>query len=551
MATRQEAREHIIDLILDFTITNAVSGSGEGIDLSSYRRYINPTTGQITVDENAPTDSSLVLYETDFRESFSESLIGDSGTGVVNDIIDNCVDLDADALSTIVSDLWSYVPGGTTCTDFSDGVVDSGFGGISFNGPAATNLGGNDCAQLHGTMGGGVIDTQIILPLTDEVLASLSQFITITQQQTDINEGLAEDILDTNIYELLPGGQTVQEQISKFFADYNRLKGSPPPIVPDTDDPTTQLPGFIDDDGDGTADSWSSTADETTYTDAHDVSDDGLTGNISRLVGDAPAGFDNQTLEWLRNDLNTFLYDIDYDPVTAETDSRPDYENQSGGYLKFRGLNQGIIIRSTEGTDVGLIGSDPGNPVWRTQGFTITMWARFLDKVSSGTLFNFGNPLRTDNPDGFMLETFIDDSDTDNRYIRLVLRDVDSNNDGILDLRDSHVGNADRVRYDTATNNQTAYDSNTDYLENYTSVPIDFSEWYFIVASFNPAVTEDTGSFDQNFGTCYNSICNQDEDFWRNNIDANGYTVNSELGAMCKVEVISKSDLLRARGYGV
>ena len=36
-----------------------------------------------------------------------------------------------------------------------------------------------------------------------------------------------------------------------------------------------------------------------------------------------------------------------------------------------------------------------------------------------------------------------------------------------------------------------------------------------------------------------------------NNIDTNGYTANSGLGAMCKVEVISKSDLVRARGYGV
>ena len=36
---------------------------------------------------------------------------------------------------------------------------------------------------------------------------------------TDINEDLAEDILDTNIYELIPSGMTRQEQISKFFAD--------------------------------------------------------------------------------------------------------------------------------------------------------------------------------------------------------------------------------------------------------------------------------------------------------------------------------------------
>ncbi len=42
-----------------------------------------------------------------------------------------------------------------------------------------------------------------------------------------------------------------------------------------------------------------------------------------------------------------------------------------------------------------------------TDGFTITMWVKFLDKVNSGTLFNFGNPLRENNPMGFMLETFV------------------------------------------------------------------------------------------------------------------------------------------------
>ena len=40
MATRQEAREHIIDLILNFIVTNAEDTNGFGIDLSSYRRYI-------------------------------------------------------------------------------------------------------------------------------------------------------------------------------------------------------------------------------------------------------------------------------------------------------------------------------------------------------------------------------------------------------------------------------------------------------------------------------------------------------------------------------
>ena len=68
MATRQEAQEHVIDLILNFIVTYAEDASGGGIDLSSYRRYIDPTTGQITTGATSP-DSSFVLYEKDFREN--------------------------------------------------------------------------------------------------------------------------------------------------------------------------------------------------------------------------------------------------------------------------------------------------------------------------------------------------------------------------------------------------------------------------------------------------------------------------------------------------
>ena len=75
-----------------------------------------------------------------------------------------------------------------------------------------------------------------------------------------------------------------------------------------------------------------------------------------------------------------------------------EYENQSSGYLKFRNLNQGIIVRNTNEEFVK--GLDPSNPTFLDTGFTITMWVRFLDKVSTGTLFNFGNPTRAENPFG-------------------------------------------------------------------------------------------------------------------------------------------------------
>ena len=54
----------------------------------------------------------------------------------------------------------------------------------------------------------------------------------------------------------------------------------------------------------------------------------------------------SKSIESLRNRLNNYLKDIDEPPVPPQ-DNRPEYENQSEGYLKFRNLNQGIIIRNT------------------------------------------------------------------------------------------------------------------------------------------------------------------------------------------------------------
>ena len=100
-------------------------------------------------------------------------------------------------------------------------------------------------------------------------------------------------------------------------------------------------------------------------------------------------------------------------------DKRPEYDAQSDGYLKIRSLNQGIIIRKQEGDQVGiddeytissghpLFGKESVGPSYLVNGFTISMWVRFLDKTSTGTLFNYGNPVRNWEPHGFTLETFV------------------------------------------------------------------------------------------------------------------------------------------------
>ena len=75
-----------------------------------------------------------------------------------------------------------------------------------------------------------------------------------------------------------------------------------------------------------------------------------------------------------------------------------------------------------------------------------------------------------------------------------------------------------------------------------TLIPEDFNEWYFICATFNHAVDEDSSDF-----------TNQNSDYWLNHVEEDGesYTSYSGLGNKCKVEIISRSDLLRARGFKV
>ena len=194
-------------------------------------------------------------------------------------------------------------------------------------------------------------------------------------------------------------------------------------------------------------------------------------------------------------------------------------------------MNQFIIVRKEEGVDVGIQDS------YLTDGFTITMWVKFLDKVNGGTLFNFGNPLRENNPMGFMLETFIVETDEENqRYLRLVVREGDGT------LRDSHVGTELKQRHNTATSGNLAYENDINRAFNYTRVPIDFDEWYFVVANYNPDIEEDGIGFSDN-------TLRKLPEFWRWNYDGQNYTHYSGLGARCKVEIISKSDLIRARGF--
>ena len=94
-------------------------------------------------------------------------------------------------------------------------------------------------------------------------------------------------------------------------------------------------------------------------------------------------------------------------------------------------------------------------------------------------------------------------------------------------------------------------------------IPTDnLQEWFFICATYDPMISEEE-SFD-------NPDLVRNKQFWLNHVNPNPQDTfsdvppfgptgefvynsveNSGFGAKCKVEVISRSDLLRARGFKV
>ena len=75
----QDAAERILDLITQFIVEN----DENDLNIGYYRSYVDPTTGQVTVDEHQPSTSPIILYEKDFREDNIDSHLYD----VIKDIL--------------------------------------------------------------------------------------------------------------------------------------------------------------------------------------------------------------------------------------------------------------------------------------------------------------------------------------------------------------------------------------------------------------------------------------------------------------------------------
>ena len=350
-------------------------------------------------------------------------------------------------------------------------------------------------------------------------ILNLSQ-LTKPKTGSKIDPDKAREVLDTNIFELLPNQPNRQNQINNFFNEFDNLIG-PTPV-------------FVDLNGDTILESAENYEDDEQSRISYENQIDAF---ITRLISQSEGDTNNQgkTLEDMRNKLNTYLFDVD-NKVQGIIDQRPEYENKSNGFLKIRKPNQAIIIRGQSNSLLEFQKINPitQKPSYLSDGFTITMWVRFVDKQSEGTLFNFGNSLEEDG-EGFRLDTKVNNyNDKYYRYIRLIVRDDDI-------LRDNHFGYSGIDRISERSTSAIPPQGHNAFPQ----IPTDnLNEWYFICATFNPSIREDYSLTQADF--------KNDKQFWLNHRGVGGVIKPvTEFGAKCKVELISRSDLLKARGYKI
>ena len=329
-----------------------------------------------------------------------------------------------------------------------------------------------------------------------KILDNISQFIRINTDIETIDPIKAKEVLkDKRIHELIQIQETRQERIDTFFNLYNDIKPKEnqdlieSSISQNPEDPTASL-------------TW-----KTEFENAANS---------------------NKSLEWMKGDLQKFFAEEAFSPIGD--DQRPVYENKSSGFLKIRDLNHAIIIKNIKHHDLGIEN-------WQEKGFTITMWVKFLNRKITGTLFNYGNPLMKQKSNGFILEST---PINNKRIIRLVLIDKDGK------LRDSHYGTHSNVKIDitSMTNDPQSYKTWETSLVYHHEV-LKMREWYFICATYDPFVDEDSSYTMRSEN--YEGI----SDFWRGNFLQGQYTSYSGYGNKCKVEIISRSELIRARGFRI
>jgi len=480
-------------------------------DIKETRERVSDIFYKLWFQSNTLSDSELLSLQTTIRDGIKQTGRGEDEPLVFykkdRNTLESRKDLQGDTFEQI-------------CQYIFDNNINNFNGLFSLKSTPGPITDGQDVTKykinfVHGTVVYQIEIAQKVGDTFTDVL-NLSQ-LTKPKTSTRINPEKAREVLDTNIFELLPNQTTRQDTINQFFVDFNELIG--------------QKPSFQDVDGDGAGE----LPDNYEQDEQSRISyENQRNAYITRLDEQAAQDTNNQgkTIESMRNKLNTYLGDVD-NVIDTLKDTRPKYENVSEGFLKIRKPNQAIILRAPNNDLLEFQKDDS----YLVDGFTITMWVKFVSKSSEGTLFNFGNPL-VNGGVGLRLDTRVNRYEgKDYRYIRLMVRDKQNN------FYDNNFGTQglNRFGHRSFGTNETNYPNVHKAFPQIATNRLD--EWYFICATYNPNVNELPYSEHQ-------SWMRQNKQYWLNHVNQNQQIVPfSGQGAKCKVELISRSDLLNARGY--
>ena len=480
-------------------------------DIKETRERVSDIFYKLWFQSNTLSDSELFSLQTTIRDGIKQTGRGEDEPLVFykkdRNTLESRKDLQGDTFEQI-------------CQYIFDNNINNFNGLFSLESTPGPITDGQDVTKykinfVHGTVVYQIEIAQKVGDTFTDVL-NLSQ-LTKPKTSTRINPEKAREVLDTNIFELLPNQTTRQDTINQFFVDFNELIG--------------QKPSFQDVDGDGAGE----LPDNYEQDEQSRISyENQRNAYITRLDEQAAQDTNNQgkTIESMRNKLNTYLGDVD-NVIDTLKDTRPKYENVSEGFLKIRKPNQAIILRAPNNDLLEFQKDDS----YLVDGFTITMWVKFVSKSSEGTLFNFGNPL-VNGGVGLRLDTRVNRYEgKDYRYIRLMVRDKQNN------FYDNNFGTQglNRFGHRSFGTNETNYPNVHKAFPQIATNRLD--EWYFICATYNPNVNELPYSEHQ-------SWMRQNKQYWLNHVNQNQQIVPfSGQGAKCKVELISRSDLLNARGY--
>lgn len=168
---------------------------------------------------------------------------------------------------------------------------------------------------------------------------NISQFVGFEVSKSIIDPDKVNEVLDTDIYELMTENLTRQDRINRFFDEFIELIGDPPTFDETNgsiiNDPHTDI-------------SEQPSNPEASITRLGTAENPGIITNDNITSG----GSVYQSLEWMYNLLGTYLGDVLYQPDENVEDERPEYEDVSSGHLEVRNLNHAILIKQEEGREL-------------------------------------------------------------------------------------------------------------------------------------------------------------------------------------------------------